>query len=167
MKSIMGLGAGFILAVAGCASNSEKEDMASAPAAVQATAKRVLGDRKSEGFDKEDYEGKPAYELTYKVDGVDHSALIAENGELLEEEVDVDLSKVPTPVTSAAMKAHADGKVKEAAIVTASGKQFYELDVIVGKDTHEMKFNTDGSIVSDSVEKPESGEKKEGKEDKD
>jgi uncharacterized membrane protein YkoI len=137
----------------------DEDAIAKAPAAVQATVKKVLGDKKCEGFDKEEANGKTAYEVNYKVDGVDHATLIAENGDILEEETDVDLKTVPAAVTAAAAKAHADGKVTEAAIVTAGGKQVYELDVTVGKDTHEMRINADGSIVSDTVAQPEGDEK--------
>jgi uncharacterized membrane protein YkoI len=149
----------------------DEDAMAKAPAAVQATAKKVLGDKKCEGFDKEDADGKPAYEVSYKVDGVDHSTLIAENGDVISEETDVDLAKVPAAVIEAAKTSHADGKIDEAAIVTEDGKSCYELDVIVGKDTHEIKISNDGKVISDSIEKPEADEndkadkdeKKEGK----
>jgi uncharacterized membrane protein YkoI len=157
-----------VTAIAGAAAWSFADDedaIAKAPAAVQATVKKVLGDKKCEGFDKEDASGKTAYEVNYKVDGVDHATLIAENGDILEEETDVDLAKVPAAVTGAAAKAHADGKVTEAAIVTTGGNQVYELDVKVGNDTHEMKINADGSVVSDAVEKPEADEKDADKKD--
>lgn len=146
----------------------DEDAIAKAPAAVQATVKKVLGDKKCEGFDQEDADGKPAYEVSYKVDGVDHSTLITEAGDVISEETDVDLDKVPAAVMDAAKKSHADGKIGEAAIVTEAGKTCYELDVKVGTDTHEIKISNDGKVISDSIEKPEADEKdkdekKEGK----
>ncbi len=167
-KSI-GCFAAAILATSVWTMADDVDTLAKAPAAVQATVKKVLGDKKCEGFDKEDaVDGKPAYELSFKVDGADHSVIIVESGDVVEEEADVDLSKVPAPVIDAAKKAHADGKMGDASIVTANGKSLYELDVKVGKDSHEMRINADGTVVSDKIEKPESDEKdKDEKDEKD
>ena len=157
--------AAAILTTAVTTMADDEDAIAKAPAAVQTTVKKVLGDKKCEGFDKEDADGKPAYEVSYKVDGVDHSTLIAETGDIISEETDVDLAKVPAPVLDAAKKAQADGKIDEAAIVSEGGKTYYELDVKVGKDTHEIKIGTNGKVISDSVEKPEAGEKDKGDKD--
>jgi len=172
-KSLGLVAAALVIGAASWGMADDEAAIAKAPSAVQATVKKVLGDKKCEGFDQEDSDGKPAYEVSYKVDGVDHSTLINQNGDIIEEEVDVELSTVPAPVTDAAKNAHSDGKIKEASIVTASDKKFYELDVKVGDDTHEMKINADGSVISDSIEKPEAGDNdkdkdaEDGKKDKD
>ena len=147
----------------------DEEHLAKAPAAVQAAVKKLIGSHKLEGFDKEN---DTSYEVNYKVGGTDYAAIISDNGEILENEVEIDMSAVPAAVLESAKKKLPDGKIGEVAIVTAGGKMFYELDVKIGKDTHEIKINADGSVIDDTIEKPEAkaagekdekDEKKEGK----
>ena len=81
--------------------------------------KQVVGDNKLEGCDTEQLNGKTVYEVDYKVKGGDYSISVTPAGEIVEREVEVDLSIVPPSVLDAAKTAHADGKVGEASIVTA------------------------------------------------
>ena len=127
--------------------------LAKAPAAVQATAHKALGDKKLAEFAKEELDGKLVYEVGWKEGDVDHAAIIDATGKLLQTEADVELDKVPAAVTQAAKKAHPEGKIKEAALATADGKEFYSLDVEVGKEKHVMSVSADGKVLADAVEK--------------
>jgi len=133
--------------------------LAKAPAAVQAAARKALGDKKLDEFGKENVGGKILYEIGYKVGSIDHAYILSEAGELVQEEEDVEVAKLPTAVTDAVKKAQPDGKIDEAAMATAGTKHFYEIDVKVGKDTHALKISRKGKLIADEIEKEqESGE---------
>ena len=146
---------GLVLAMAASslAWAADKDDaaLAKAPAAVQASAKKALGDKKLAEFGKESVGGKIVYEVGFKVGSVDHAYIISEAGELVQEEADVEVAKLPAAVTAAVKKAQPDGKIDEAATVTAGDKHFYEIDVKVGKDTHGIKVSEDGKVLADDI----------------
>ncbi len=162
MGLTMGIAAGT-LALAG-----EKDDaaLAKAPAAVQAAAKKALGDKKLEEFGKADVGGKVLYEVGFKVKEVDHAYIINEAGEVVQEEADVDVAKLPAEVTAAVKKAEPEGKIDEAAIATAGEKKFYEVDVKVGKVIHAIKVSMDGKLMADDIEKPLGDSEKDEKDEK-
>jgi hypothetical protein len=81
------------------------------------------------------------------------SYIISEAGELIQEEADVDVAKLPAAVTAAVKKAQPEGKIDEAATATAGDKHFYEIDVKVGKETHAIKVSEDGKVLADDVVK--------------
>ncbi len=129
-----------------------------APDAVQATVKTLVGDHKIAEFSTETADGKTIYDLEYKIKGVSYAADIDPTGNIVEREVDVDLSVVPPAVLEAAKKAHADGKIGESSIITAGDQMFYGIDVKVGKDTHEMEIGAGGNVIKDAIEAPEAPE---------
>ncbi len=124
-----------------------------APTAVQAAVKKALGNRKMEEFTKEEIGKNTVYEAGFKVDDVDHAFVVSEKGDVLREEVDIDVSKVPVAVTNAVKKAHPDGSIDEAATATAGAKKFYVIDVKVGDDTRVMEITADGFVSADDIEK--------------
>ena len=131
---------------------------------MQATAKSVAGDNKIGDVGKEDEDGKIQYEVEYNVGTVEHAVVISAAGDIIQQSQDVDWAAVPGPVTDTAKKAHADGKLGEAELVTAAGKSYYKVETTVGSDLHKMKISADGSVISDKIAKPEKDEKSEAKE---
>jgi hypothetical protein len=156
---IIGLAVALGIGTSARADEDAAAEFAKAPAAVQATAKNTLGDKKLEEFDKEEVGGKVMYEAGWKENDVDHAVVISESGEVIQTEVDVEQDKLPAAVTDAVKKAHADGKIGEAALATAKDKQFYSIDVKVGEETHVMDVAADGKVISDEVEKASAEEK--------
>ncbi|MDB5174491.1 MAG: hypothetical protein JWO87_3424 [Phycisphaerales bacterium] len=155
------------LATGSIALGGDKDNaaLAKAPAAVQAAAKKALGDKKLEEFGKESIGGKIVYEVGFKADGVDHAYIISEAGELVQEEADVDVAKLPAAVLATVKKAQPHGKIDEAAMATAGDKHFYEVDVKVGKEIHAIKVALDGKLIADEIEKPlKDGDKPDAKE---
>ncbi len=154
-----------ILATAVCgglwawADEGDADALKKAPPAVQATVQKVVGDNKIEGCDTEQFDGKTVYEVDFKVKGGDYSISVNPAGDIVEREVEVDMAIVPPSVLDAAKAAHADGKIGEASIITSDDKMFYELDVKIGKDTHEMQIGPTGKVMADAVEPPEADEK--------
>jgi hypothetical protein len=161
------LGVSIALAASSLARAGAKDDaaLAKAPVAVQEAARKALGDKKLDEFGKESVGGKILYEIGYKVGSVDHAYILSETGELVQEEEDVEVAKLPAEVTDAVKKAQPDGKIDEAALATAGTKHFYEIDVKVGKETHALKISRKGKLISDEIEKElEAGEKPEAEE---
>jgi len=158
---------GLLLAASGRAWADDEAALAKAPAAVQAAAKKIVGDNKLAGFDTETADGKKVYEVSLETKGGgDYSVTLNEAGDVVEREVEVDAAIVPPDVLDAAQQTHADGKITESSIVTADGKMFYEFDLKVGKDVHEVRVNAKGNVLTDTVPPPEADEKDEGGEKK-
>jgi uncharacterized membrane protein YkoI len=135
------------------AADDAAANLAKAPAAVQAAAKKALGDNKLQEFTKEQVGDKVVYEAACKIGDADHTYVISEKGELVQEEADLEVAKLPDAVAAAVKKAHPDGTVTEAATATAGDKHFYEVDLKVGDVTRAMKVNADGSVIADDVTK--------------
>lgn len=134
---------------------AEKDDaaLAKAPAKVQATARKALGEKKLEEFGKESIGGMIVYEIGFKVGGVDHAYIISEAGELIQEEADVEIAKLPAPVAAAVKKAQPKGTISEAATATAGSKHFYEIEVKVDKELHAIKVSENGKVLADDIVK--------------
>ena len=96
--------------------------------------------------------------MEFAVKGATYEADIDASGNIFTREVEVDLSIIPPAVIDTAQKAHSDGKIGEGSIVSAGGKMYYELDVKVAKDEHEMQIGADGTVIGDSIEAPEAPE---------
>jgi len=153
------LAAAAALAVGAWALGDEgSQKLRSAPPAVQVAVIQLAGTNKIHDFDVETEGGNTVYDLEYNVKGISYEADIDPSGQILSREVEVDLSIIPPAVIDAAKKTHADGKIGEGSIVAAGDKLFYELDVKVGKDSHEMHIAADGSVIADTIEAPEAPE---------
>ena len=164
-KSLASLGLAITLVMGGIAWAGAKDDaaLAKAPAVEQAAAKKALGEKKLEEFGKENVGGKVIYEVGFKVGKVDHAYILSETGELIQEEADVEVSSLPAAVVATVKKAQPEGKIDEAALATAGEKKFYEVDVKVGKVTHAIKVQLDGTLIADEIEKEAGDEEKEEK----
>jgi len=134
------------------------DKLRAAPPAVQVAVVQLVGTNKINDFDNEMEGDKAVFSVEFKVKGVSYEADIDPTGQILTREVEVDQSILPPAVIAAAKKAHADGKLGESSIITAGDKMFYEMDVQVGKDSHEMQIGAAGDVIADSIETPEADE---------
>lgn len=158
------LGISFATATYSFAVDDPAAALAKAPAAVQAAAKKELADKKLEEFDKEIVGSKVEFELGYSENGVDHAIILAEDGHVIQREADVEIEKLPKPVTDAVKKAQPDGKITEAAYATTpDGKAYFEIDVKVGDDMHAIDINGNGTLLSDEIARSASDEKPEAR----
>ncbi len=146
----------------------DEDALAKAPAPVQTAAKAIVGANKLAGFDEEKADGKNVYEVSFETkSGGDYSVTLNATGEVLSREVEVDSAIVPPNVLAAAQAAHADGKITESSIVTEAGIMFYEFDLKVGNDLHEVQVNAAAKVTADTItppEAPNAGEKDEADE---
>jgi uncharacterized membrane protein YkoI len=129
-----------------------------APPAVQAAVIQLAGANKISEFDSETENGKMVYDLEYTVKGAEFAADIDPSGTILTREVGIDASILPPAVVEAANKAHPNAAIHEPAIVTAGDKMYYEVEMRVDKDTHEVQISPAGEVLSDQVEPPEAPE---------
>ncbi len=133
------------------AGEKDEAELAKAPSSVQAAAKKLLGSRKLDEFGKERLGRSVIYEIGFKADDKDHAYVLGEAGELIQEEVDVDVADLPAPVTSAINKAVPSGKLDEAAIATNGAMTFYVVEVKVGAQVHCVSVTQDGKFLADEV----------------
>lgn len=154
-KSFIGAAA-LALALGGVLSVSFAEEVAvdfdKAPAAVQAAIKKAVGQNKVEKFTRETEDKTTIYEAKYKVDGQSRSIEVSENGQVLEEEQGLTAAALPKVVSDAIKAKYADGQIGEAFLVKAKDKTFYEVDVMVDKEKHELRISTEGKIQRDKLE---------------
>jgi uncharacterized membrane protein YkoI len=127
-------------------------DFDKAPAAVQAAIKKAVGGNKVEKFTRETEDKTVIYEAKYKVDGQSHSVEVSENGQVLEEEQMLDTGALPKAVSDAIKTKYADGQIGEVYLVKAKDKSFYEVDVTVDKEKHELRVSAEGKIQRDKIE---------------
>ena len=148
-----------VVLLGGSRAKADDEDkLAKAPAAVQATVKKIVGDGKLEGFDNEQVDGKPAFDVDFSLKGGSYAMLVAESGDVIQREAEVNLAVVPQAVIDAGAKAHGDGKIAEASIITRGDQMFYELEIKVGNDEHDVEINAGGKVLADTVAKPEAAD---------
>jgi hypothetical protein len=142
----------------GCAQMKQGDEQPVAleqtPAAVQSAIVKALGSQKPEKIVIENVDGKKVYEVTYHVNGQEHSAEFTPAGEMLEQEADVEVSSLPPAVSAAVLQKYPGAKIEEAADVTSGGQRFYEIGVKPSSGgAREMQINADGSIRADQAEK--------------
>ena len=104
---------------------------------------------------KYEKEGKAAYEVEFKDQGVEREATYSADGTLLETEEDIQPDALPVAVTEAIKKAHPQATIKEAektmkADGTVSG---YEVEIKDGAKKLEIHLDATGKILKTEVDK--------------
>ena len=152
LKAVGVICLGFSLVV-GCASMRHEDDaherviaMADAPAAVQASIRSAVGNNHLDSLTKETDDGKVVYEANFKANEMKHSVKIAETGEVLEEEMDVQAGDLPSVVREAVMKKYPGAEIARAEMAKSKGETNYEVHVTVGNAKHEVVVEPNGKI---------------------
>jgi hypothetical protein len=146
------------IVVWGCAHMNQGDEQPVAleqtPPAVQSAIAKALGSQKAEKIVIENADGKKIYEVTYHVNGQEHSAEFTPAGEMIEQEADVEVSSLPAAVSGAVLQKYPGARIDEAADVTSGGQRFFELGIKpVAGPAREMQISADGSIRADQAEK--------------
>ena len=128
-----------------------------APPAVQATVKKVLGKDKLVSLDSDVENGKTVYEFDGEAKKLSYSVHMSETGDVLGISMDIPLNIVPDAVIDASKKAHPDGRIGEPEIRTVGGEMYYKLEVMVGKQKHELLVYASGNIHSDEIDNEAAG----------
>ncbi len=118
-----------------------------APAAVQEAAVKVAGGRIAitKVVTEKDDE-IIVYEIEYTQNGVNGEATISTAGDILAIEKDVQDGQVPNAAWTALKKEFPNAKFADPVIVTAT---YYEIDVMIDGQKHEVRFNAAGDIDDD------------------
>ena len=127
-----------ILILSACSSKFKESQV---PAAAKETFEKTYSGIKGT-WDKEDSN----YEVSFKKDGKDMSAIISENGTIVETETDIPVTELPATVQDY-IKQHYQGMtIKEAStIAKANGEVNYEAEV-ADKD---VIFDANGKFIEE------------------
>lgn len=137
----------MILGQANAGEKELKKDQV--PKAVIAAFEKAFPNAKELEFEEELFEGKTAYEVEYKKDGVEYEFLYSADGKLLQKEEEIDVKTLPDPVIQAILKAHPKAKIKEAEKLmkpddTVTG---YEVEIKVAGKEIELELDVSGNIL--------------------
>lgn len=130
------------------------------PAPVQQTILKAAASNAVYGFAREDEGGKTVYEARFAVDHVEHTISVSDTGALLEEEIAMDVKALPAAVVEAIARRYGTAAtIKEAETVKAAEQSFIDVEVLAGKEKHEIRFDAAGKMVWDVVERDHSDRK--------
>jgi uncharacterized membrane protein YkoI len=132
-----------------CAAADDNIPLDTAPPGVQATVKRVVGTDKLDHLDKDVENGKTVYEVDVNAKSGSFSVHMSDTGEVLGISLDIPMGAVPENVMAAAKHAHPGAKISEPEIRSEKGQLFYKLELMVGKEKHELQIDGAAKIVSD------------------
>jgi uncharacterized membrane protein YkoI len=137
----------MILGQANAGEKELKKDQV--PKAVIAAFEKAFPNAKELEFEEELFEGKTAYEVEYKKDGVEYEFLYSAEGVLLQKEEEIDVKTLADPVVQAILKAHPKAKIKEAEKLmkpdgTVTG---YEVEIKVAGKEIELELDATGNIL--------------------
>lgn len=149
----------LLLATATTSAAKEEEDdereiaIVEAPAAVQATFRRIAGTSTIDEVSREETAGKVEYEAEFKTGGGKYSITVTADGTLVEVEKKLKVTDLPGAVKSALESKYPGAKLKgaEALYTTenlAGAPDLYEVEVKADKKKIEVRLRPSGEIVS-------------------
>jgi hypothetical protein len=149
--------------------DDEKIPFANAPAAVQKTLRREAGSAEIKEVEKSTDEGKVVYEAEVTIDGHEYVISVAEDGTLLEKELEDDEEETPVKfedVPAAARKTltrEAFGaKFEKVDKLVREGRTLYETDVKIDGKNYSIVVTAEGLLLSKELDEGEDDEKEDG-----
>lgn len=127
-------------------------DTRSAPAAVQATLAKTIGDKLPKKLEKEKKDGAVVYTGKFKVDGRKRSARVSASGELLRIQVSLGESELPEAVRKAINTRYAKADIKECKAVHLKGEQtpsFFKIELGGKLNNTKLKLKPNGEVYND------------------
>lgn len=141
---------GTLLVILGQANAGEKElSKNQVPKAVIAAFEKAYPNAKGLEFEEEMFEGKAAYEVEYKKNGVEYEFLYSAEGVLLQKEEEIDGETLPEPVAQAIKKAYPKAEIKdvEKLMKPDSTVTGYEVEIKVAGKEIELELDVSGTIL--------------------
>jgi len=141
---------GTLLVMLGSVNAEEKElSKNQIPKAVIEAFEKAYPNAKSLEFEEEMFEGKTAYEVEYKKNGVEYEFLYSTDGALLQKEEEIDGEMLPVPVVLAIKKAYPKAEIKDVEQVmkpdnTVTG---YEVEIKTAGKELELELDVSGNIL--------------------
>jgi uncharacterized membrane protein YkoI len=116
------------------------------PKAVQDGLAAVLGGAAPDELTRELEGGVTVYEAEYELNGSEYSVEVSENGDVLESEVEIAPSSLPSAILERLAQSAPDAEIEEVELVTVS---FYEVELTSQGKTHEVKMLANGQRLDD------------------
>ncbi|MGZ5049561.1 MAG: PepSY-like domain-containing protein [Methylobacter sp.] len=146
---------GMALTIVGQANAAEKElSKHQVPKAVIQAFEKAYPDVKAKEYEKEKYEGTPAYEVEYEKNGIEYAAVFSPDGALLQKEEEIDGKALPEAAAQAIKKAHPNAEIKEVEKLMRPDDSLvgYEVEIKSAGKEIELHLDTDGNIFSTEKE---------------
>ena len=134
----------------GQANAGEKElNKNQVPQAVIAAFEKAYPNAKKLEFEEETLEGKAAYEVEYKENGVEYEFLYSADGTLLQKEEEIDGETLSEPVVQAIKKAYPKAEIKkvEKLMKPDSTLTGYEVEIKAAGKEIELELDVSGNIL--------------------
>jgi len=148
MKNLFFLAILVLIATSSC---SQKSNSIKVPAAVSDAFKAKFPTSTPIKWENEN---STEYEAEFKIDGVECSANFDQTGKWLETETEIEISKIPIPVSQALAKNFEGYKVEEAEKIEKPDSIInYEVEVLKGKEKVEIHISKSGEILKKEIEK--------------
>lgn len=135
--------------------------LAEAPEAVRAALVKMAVSDKVTKVIKEEDEGITTYEVEYKADGTDCSAVLSASGDVMEIEKGVKESALPAAALAALRKEYPGAAFGNH---TAVQKFYYEVEVTIDGKKHGVRIDGAGNVEDESTGGDEKDEHAEGNE---
>lgn len=140
----------IVWASAGAAHAKKVEiETKAAPAAVQSTLARTVGDNVPKKLEKEKEDGTVFYTGKYKVDGRKRSVRVAENGAVLRVQISVGESDLPAAVRKAINTRYANAEIKDCKAVHLKGASeaaFFKVELGGKLNNTKLKLRPNGEL---------------------
>jgi uncharacterized membrane protein YkoI len=139
-----------LLIALGQANAGEKElSKGQVPKAVIDAFEKAYPNAKELEFEEETFEGKTAYEVEYKENGMEYEFLYSADGVLLQKEEEIDGKSLPATVAQAIQQAYPKAGIKEVEKLmkpdgTITG---YEVEIKAAGKEVELELDTGGKIL--------------------
>lgn len=136
--------------ILGQANADEKElSKSQVPKAVINAFEKAYPNAKGLEFEEETFEGKTAYEVEYKENGMEYEFLYSADGALLQKEEEIDGKSLPEPVAQAIKKAYPKAEIKEVEkLMKPDGAVTgYEVDIKEAGKKIELELDVSGNIM--------------------
>lgn len=150
IQYIMTTALGALFVVLGQANAGEKElSKKQVPKAVIAAFEKTNPNAKGLEFEEEMFEGKAAYEVEYKENGMEKESLYSVDGTLLQKEEEIDGKSLPEPVALAIKKAYPKAEIKEVEKLMKPDSTLigYEVEIKVASKEIELELDVSGNIL--------------------
>jgi uncharacterized membrane protein YkoI len=143
--------AGFVCVAFGMPTwaDEEKIPLDKVPAKVLDAVKAKYKDAEIVGAEKENENGKVAYEIAVKFKGQKIEVTVSEEGKIISVEATIDIKDVPKAVTEAVLKKYPNAKIMQAEEVTKDAKVTYELIITAGGKKLEVVFDPRGKFLEE------------------
>ena len=130
------------------ADDDEAAELAEQPAAVQKTARNILGESKIEEVEPSYEEGQHATEVEYADHGRKMAIVIAKDGTLIQKEYRMSPADAPAAIVKAVTTQFPEGKISHIKEVDRKDAKFFEVSVRSKGKPYRLKLDAMGKPVA-------------------